>query len=130
LPWVRFDDQFPINRKVARLSDPAFRLHVSAIFWSARNLTDGSVPTEDLPLAAPGSRRLDGLVAELVDRGLWIATPPLGWVINDYLEYQPSRQVVKAMREGKSDGGRKGNHLRWHAGRGIVEDDCPWCVEP
>lgn len=48
MPWVRFDDQFPIHRKVDGLSDAAYRLHTSAIFWCARNLTDGFVSEEDL----------------------------------------------------------------------------------
>jgi hypothetical protein len=33
MTWVRFDDQFPIHRKMTGLSDAAFRLHVLAIFW-------------------------------------------------------------------------------------------------
>ena len=40
---LRFDDQFPIHRKVSGLSDAAFRLHVEAIFWCDRNLTDGFI---------------------------------------------------------------------------------------
>ena len=57
MPWVRFDDQYPIHRKVAGLSDTAFRLHSAAIFWCVRNGTDGFVPEEDLDLVA--SIRLD-----------------------------------------------------------------------
>ena len=49
MPWVRFDDLFPENRKVRRLPDPAYRLHVEAIFWCARNLTDGFIPADELP---------------------------------------------------------------------------------
>lgn len=125
MPWVRFDDQFPIHRKVARLSDPAFRLHVSAIFWSARNLTDGAVPSEELPTVAPGLRRLESLAAELVERDLWIATPPLGWVINDYLDYQPSKEEVRNMQSRKSKGGQLGNHRRWHQEQ--PDPKCPYC---
>lgn len=107
MPWVRFDDQFPYHRKVARLSDQAFRLHVSAIFWSALNLTDGWVPAESIPDTAPGLRRLEGLAAELVARDVWHAAehickdcimPPDGWIIHDYLEFQPSKAQVEAER--------------------------------
>lgn len=99
MPWVRFDDQFPIHRKVDSLTDPAFRLHVSAIFWCARNLTDGCVTEHDLPSAAPRKmRNPDRYVAELVDRGVWRQNG-CGWVIHDYLEYQPSKDKVLEERE-------------------------------
>lgn len=47
MTWVRFDDQFPISRKVSGLPDKAFRLHFSAIFWCARNALT-SLPATDL----------------------------------------------------------------------------------
>lgn len=109
MPWVRFDDQFPANRKVEALSDPTFRLHVSAIFWCARNLTDGWVPQNDLDMAAPRtSRSPEKLVhQQLVPRGLWhppghgckdCVDPPDGWIIHDYLEFQPSKAQVEKER--------------------------------
>lgn len=71
MPWVRFDDTFPMHRKVEGLSDAAFRLHVSAVFWCARNLTDGFVPEEDLDLVTARVRTPARFAAELVRRGLW-----------------------------------------------------------
>ena len=119
MPWVRFDDQFPIHRKVDSLSDAAFRLHVSAIFWCARNLTDGAVPQGDLSAAAPRTmRRPERFVTELVERGLWVATNPHGWVINDYLEYQPSKEQVEAERVAARERQRK-----WRERRKSTADD-------
>ena len=43
MPWVRLEDTYPINRKVAALSDSAFRLDVEAICWAGRELTDGII---------------------------------------------------------------------------------------
>lgn len=125
MPWVRFDDQFPINRKVTRLSDAAFRLHVSAVFWCARNLTDGAVPEEDLEDVSARVRTPGRFVPELLDRGLWhevgtecsspncpadphnAVTAPVtadkGWVIHDYFEYQPSKEQVLADRAGSAE---------------------------
>lgn len=112
MPWVRFDDQFPIHRKTARLSDAAFRLHVAAIFWSARNLTDGFVSKEDLEDVCTRVRRPMVHVAELILRGVWhladeacpseqCSAPHAGdgWVIHDYLEYQPSAGRVRSERQ-------------------------------
>ena len=112
MPWVRFDDQFSIHRKVAGLSDAAFRLHVSAIFWSARNLTDGFLPREDLDDVCARVRTPERFAAECVHREAW--HPPGepcdspkcpapvegdGWVIHDYFEYQPSKEQVMRDRE-------------------------------
>jgi hypothetical protein len=109
MPWVRFDDQFTIHRKVDGLSDAAFRLHTSAIFWSARNLTDGFVSREDLDGVSARVRTPDRFAAECVIRGVWHlgdeecpsekCPAPVdgdGWVIHDYWEFQPSKvQVVR-----------------------------------
>ena len=112
MPWVRFDDQFPIHRKAAGLSDAAFRLHVSAIFWCARNLTDGFVPEEDLDDVCARVRTPARFAAECVQRRAWHharescdsdkCTAPVdgdGWVIHDYLVYQFSREQVERDRE-------------------------------
>jgi hypothetical protein len=112
MPWVRFDDQFPIHRKVDRLSDAAYRLHTSAIFWSARNLTDGFVSGEDLDGVTARVRTPARFAAECVDRDTWheartpCASPKCpapveadGWVIHDYWAYQPTKAQVIADRE-------------------------------
>jgi hypothetical protein len=132
VPWVRFDDQFPINRKVSRLSDAAFRLHVSAVFWCARNLTDGAVPEEDLDDVCARVRTPERFVTEIVGRGLWHEigyqcdsdvclghpdnavsnTVTKGWVIHDYLEYQPSKSKVLDERKGNAERQKKWREQR------------------
>lgn len=107
MSWVRLDDQFPIHRKVDSLSDPAFRLHVSAICWCARNLTDGWVPEADLDAAAPRTMKRPGrFVAELVRRGVW-STAADGWTIHDYLDYQPSKARVEEDRKKNAERQRR-----------------------
>jgi hypothetical protein len=114
MPWVRFDDQFTIHRKVDGLSDAAFRLHTSAIFWSARNLTDGSVSREDLDGVSARVRTPERFAAECKKRGVWHLGDedcpsekcPAngggngdGWIIHDYWEFQPSKVQVVADRQ-------------------------------
>lgn len=113
MPWVRFDDQFPIHRKVDGLSDAAYRLHTSAIFWCARNLTDGFVSDEDLGGVTARVRTPERFAAECVKRDTWHQAgdfcaspkcPPApegrdGWVIHDYWQYQPSKAQVLKDRE-------------------------------
>ncbi|MFB7162292.1 hypothetical protein [Streptomyces sp. NPDC056242] len=96
MPWVRLDDRFPSHRKVALLSDRAFRLYVSALCWCSENLTEGRILDRELPLVA----RLRGAkkaAAELEEVHLWDRVDG-GWEIHDYLEYNPDRAKVKAER--------------------------------
>lgn len=92
MPWVRFDDRFPSNRKISLLSDRAFRLYVSAVCWSAENLTDGVILDEELTLVAH-VRNINGARNELESRGLWERIEG-GWRIHDYHDYQPTRHRV------------------------------------
>ncbi|AEW94631.1 MULTISPECIES: hypothetical protein [Streptomycetaceae] len=100
MPWVRLDDRFPSNRKIRLLSDAAFRLYVSAICWSAENLTDGVVKTAELRLVAD-VRSARRHAKELVESSLWEELPD-GWRIHDYHEYQPTAEQVRADRKAKA----------------------------
>jgi hypothetical protein len=92
MPWVRLDDRFPSHRKVALLSDRAFRLHVSAICWCAENLTDGHISERELSLVAH-VRAIKATAQQLEDAGVWDRTDD-GWMIHNYLDYNPSREQV------------------------------------
>ena len=75
---VRLDALFPTRAQ--GLSDAAFRLHVDALCWSARNVTGGRIANVELPqvsrVGAP-----EKCARQLVGSGLWSADD-LGWVIN------------------------------------------------
>ncbi|WP_405184233.1 hypothetical protein [Streptomyces albidoflavus] len=98
MPWVRVDDRFPSHRKVALLSDRAFRLYVSALCWCSENLTEGRILDRELPLVAPRMRGAKRAAADLEEVGLWDRIAD-GWMVHDYLEYNPDRARVKAERE-------------------------------
>ncbi|MFI0900600.1 hypothetical protein [Streptomyces sp. NPDC020983] len=97
MTWAKLDDRFPSHRKVALLSDRAFRLHVSAICWSAENLTDGHIGDRELPLITR-IRGVKTTAQELETAGLWDRGDD-GWVIHDYLDYNPSREQVLLERK-------------------------------
>jgi hypothetical protein len=96
MPWARFEDRFPSNRKIRKLDDAAFRLYVSAICWSSENLTDGVVEADDLPLVSDVRQPSDA-VQTLVRLGLWEELSG-GWFIHDYFEYNPTAEQVRADR--------------------------------
>jgi len=96
--WVKLDDGFVENEKVMGLHDRAFRLHVAAMCYSARNLTDGLITERsERIIGAILNVQTRRWVKELVAAKLW--TPVSGGhVINDYLEYNPAADEVKAAR--------------------------------
>jgi len=128
MTWVRYDDQFPIHRKVAGLTNMLYRLHTEAIFWCARNATDGVIRRDDL--ATVGPRLTPERCTELVRRNLWhefddicekcrklykeagTPDPVDGWVIHEYLAFQPSRAKMEKERQLKAD-----RQAKWLAAR-------------
>jgi hypothetical protein len=95
MTWVKFDDGFPEHPKVLGLSDTAFSLHVRAICYAARNLTDGIIPRVWLKGAKAAILLA---VQQLIEARLWTEHPD-GWEVHDYLQYQPSRAKVEQQRE-------------------------------
>jgi hypothetical protein len=112
MSWLKLDDSMPEHPKVAALSDAAFRHHVGGLAYCARLLTDGFIPdkiageiTTAKTLAELSSEQLPGRAPlwEKADRG---------WMVHDYLDYNPSREEVEAQRESRSRAGRKGASKR------------------
>ena len=96
MPWVRLDDHLPSNRKIALLSDRALKLYIFALCWASANLTEGRIAERELPLIAR-IRSPKTAADELEKAGLWDQAVD-GWVIHDFLEYNPDRARVKAQR--------------------------------
>lgn len=117
---MKNDDGASIHRKVAPLSDAAFRLNQEAKEWCSRNLTDGVIPAVEFP--GSSCRAQPRYAAELVRRGLWheaggghcghpaeMCAPagPDGYSIHDYLDYNPSAAQVGKERAAKADRQRR-----------------------
>ncbi len=118
MPWVKLDDRFPSHRKIALLSDRAFRLHVSAICWCSQNLTDGRISDRELTLVAH-VRGLKATAKQLEEAGLWDRTED-GWVIHDFLEYNPSRE--QALAERKKNAARQERFRQKRNGKPLPPD--------
>lgn len=109
MSWFRIEGRMPQHRKVAPLSDAAFRLHITAGAWSAEEGTDGLVP----PLvvgtltAAPHGKKMLPVIQELVGGGLWEQTER-GYQIHDYLQWNMSAADLAARRGAKVAAGHVG----------------------
>lgn len=90
MPWVRLDSTFPHNRKILELLDAkrhrAALVYVFALAWSGHQSTDGYIPRYALPIIHASRTE----ARALVDAGLWHEYES-GWLINDWDEYQPSK---------------------------------------
>lgn len=136
MTWVRLDDAILDNHKIAAVGPIGFALHVAAITHCARNLTDGFLHySRARTLLAPqwtegdddgihgpkiqsiaivsGMSGMDGMeaiehtISTLCWIGLWEEIPH-GYLIHDYLDYNPSKEAVLAERAKKSAAGKVG----------------------
>jgi hypothetical protein len=105
--WVRLDDNIFDNPKIVDVSPVARLLHLAGICYSARHLTDGFIGGKVIDRVHLHAGSSPKHVAELVAARLWHEEPG-GWFINDYLEYNPSKQAVLDQRSTRRAAGRAG----------------------
>ena len=103
MSWVKLDDGMPENWKIEPLSDRAFRAHVTAMCYAARTMSDGFVPegtakafAKRAPVLAELERDRWHPITGEVSR-LWERIPG-GFLVHDFLDYNPSRADVEAKR--------------------------------
>lgn len=112
MSWLKIDDGFAEHEKIIDLSDRAFRLHVTALCYCARNLTDGFLGERQVAAVCAITKATRRHLDELISTGLW-ATDGEVYRINDYLDYNPTKQKVKERREARSAAGKRGADARW-----------------
>ena len=100
MSWFKLDDGFFHHPKVVQAGRDARDLWLAAGCYCAKELTDGVIPTSCLPLLAAEAQVSDptALAARLVTLGL-LEERDDGFLIHDYLAYNPSRAKVLAARE-------------------------------
>lgn len=108
--WVRFDDAAEDHPKFLRAGLAAEGLHKRAACYSARHLTDGFVPAEwvDRSTYNLKPREKRELIAALLRERLFEEADG-GFLVHDYLDYNPSRADVLARRA--KDSARKTNGI-------------------
>ena len=110
MSWVKLDDQYPDHPKIVEVGPLGMALHTAATCYCARYLTDGFVPTAMITRLI----NLDGISVEsngvsnsvshkkITDQltlvGLFEIVPG-GFIVHDYLKYNPHGDHVKAERE-------------------------------
>jgi hypothetical protein len=115
MSWIKLDDQFFTHPKIVDLSKDAKLLYVAALTYCGAHLTDGGLTRGALRVVAATVDVPPETAEVLLVAGLWQATGD-GVQINNYLQYQPSRESALALKEARASAGRRGGY-RSAAGR-------------
>ncbi len=116
MSWVKLDDGFSEHPKVLAVSGDALKLHLAGFCYCARQETDGAIPELALAQLTQFSKpKAIKLAARLVEVRLWERNGA-GWLVHDYLDYNPSKKELDARREIKRRAGQAGG-LAKQAGR-------------
>ncbi|KAB2806967.1 hypothetical protein F9L07_28455 [Pimelobacter simplex] len=130
MAWFKVDDKLHDHRKTrkVRRSHPTKKRDVApfgiwglAGSWCGSNDTDGFIPLEVLE---EWDDDAEGLAGRLVAAGLWVddeVDGERGYRFHEYAERNP------VSGEDPADYGRRGNHVRWHEARGVIDPKCPFC---
>ena len=105
MTWTKLDDRFYSNGKVMRAwnaSRASVGLYTMALAYCAGHELDGHVSPEFVQWVLPRDRERNQAVAALLDSGLWLANGG-GWVINDYLKYNPSAESLQEKRRKEAE---------------------------
>jgi hypothetical protein len=134
MTWVRIDDGFYQHPKVASAGPLAMAMQVAALCYCNKNLTDGFVPwsvaqsllswefigqadadnpERGSPLFKVGITcgmagddvTCQFVIDQLVANGLWDEADG-GFRVHDYLDYQPSKAEILAVRKVRSKAGK------------------------
>jgi hypothetical protein len=118
--FIKVDPDMPDHPKIEALSDRAFRELFRLWTWCWKHDTDGEITParwRKVPRKAGNELITCGLV-ERIGEVL---------VVHDYLDHQWSSEERRQASGGRSRGGSRGMHNRWHKSRGVVKEDCQFC---
>lgn len=121
MTWVKLSDTFAEDPRLEQAGPLALALHVAALCYCARQLTDGHLTRG----AVRRLLELDGqdphdVARSLVDVDMWESTDD-GYRIVEYLEDQPSREHVEVTRAERAKAGRAGGKRSGEARRSNSE---------
>lgn len=125
MPYLNLDDNYAEHPKIIDLTDGAYRLHGSAMFYSAKWLLDGYLSSAQM---ADRKGYKAATLRELIDAGLvhprgegcGTKTCPVGrrgrYLLHDYLQWNKPREWWESKR--KKDAERLANWRQTHSTNG------------
>ena len=122
MTWFKLDDRFHSHPKVIAAGNAAVGLWVRLGAWSSDHGTNGAIPRA-VGLSFGGKRELTALTTA----GL-LHPADDGWVIHDFLDYNPSAEHVADVRSKRADAGARGGKQK--ASKLLANDVAESCPVP
>jgi len=122
MAWVKLDDHFPDHPKIVSAGPLGAWLYVAGLCYCNRLLTNGFIPVSQVARLSPHREDQDirdgpdRLAQRLCALGLWVEAERKGvsgFVVHDFLKYQPSKRQVMteraktAIRQGRFRNGHR-----------------------
>jgi hypothetical protein len=126
MTWVKLDDGFPDHPKIDAAGPEAAWLYVAGLCWCSRQLTDGTIAKTRVARLT-SLRNPTKAAAALVQVGLWVDEGDV-FAVNDYHDYNPTKDAVVERRARREKASRKAHHDRWHAE--TKSTTCSLCYPP
>lgn len=108
MSYAPIDCSMPWHPRILALKEREFRVHITALLYANEHLTDGVI-TRDAVKTFPGYTA--ACVKTLEDRGLWLPHVD-GWLVRNFLKWNPSAEKVAEMKEKKSRAGKASGRAR------------------
>lgn len=94
MTWTKLDDAFWSNPKVTRAGNEAAGAYARCLSYCGCHETDGAIPPDVAKFIAPPK-----VFKKLSEYGLVEDLNGTGYLIPDYLDFNPSRASLEAKRE-------------------------------
>lgn len=111
MAWSKLDDNFYDHPKVISVwarNPGAIGLHVRALTYCARHLTDGDLTPAAVEALSPDQGDRVGQIEALVEEKAWYWDEARSvYVIHDFLDYHPSKDEREADRKKERERKRK-----------------------
>jgi len=98
MTWIKIDDGFADHPKVLKVGVNGIALQIRALCYCSRQLTDGVIPMDVLALLCTGIKDCERVVKAMVDAKIWKEIDG-GYLVHDFLAYNPSRADTKKRRD-------------------------------
>lgn len=117
MTWAKLDDAYPHHPKVLTAGLEALGFDAAAMCYANRYGTDGVITASSLPAVYPAARSPKRLAAKLVEVGRWheaghecpdCPQTDDGWVIHDFLEFNPTAEEAAELSKKRAKAGRTG----------------------
>lgn len=102
MTWVKLDDKFWANPKVQAVGNEAAGAFARMLSFCGDHLTDGKIPEPTAQFIA-GPETLD-----VLEGHGFIERNGSGYIVPEFLDFNPTRDEVAAMRKARAEAGRRG----------------------